>query len=280
MTLHLNSTGGLGNQLFQIAALIQAADRIKADKHIRFKSSGKTLRTFESRVLLESLGISLCSPRCKYQFQKIKYLQEVDDLQAFETISDGSFMSGYFQDINYNRNSRTRIIDAISSNFGSCCNLSHAKNENTAAVHVRIGDYAFDKRNFNFHGVLSEDYFENAILEVIKSSPIDTIYVYSDTPDRAREKIEGIVSRVDPHIRMKAGVCNRNNLICEMLQLSLFDSLILSNSSFSWWAAALGIRNVTVGPTRWYRDSAMRGVNPMIQDWRKIDSVFEGEDKF
>ena len=80
MTLHLNSTGGLGNQLFQIAALLEAADRLQVDKHIRFKSSGKTLRTFDSLDLLESLGISPCTFRCKFEFRKNIYIQNDGDL--------------------------------------------------------------------------------------------------------------------------------------------------------------------------------------------------------
>ena len=280
MTLHLNSTGGLGNQLFQIAALLEAADRLQVDKHIRFKSSGKTLRTFDSSDLLESLGISLCTFRCKSEFRKKIYIQNEGDFQKFNSISDHTFMSGYFQDSDYNRNSRRKILNAITSNYKSCCENDQDRNIQTVAIHLRIGDYALDKTNFKFHGVLSEEYYENAIQLVKKTSRIENIYIFSDTPDQAQAKIDSITSRINPRISVKFGVCKNNNSICEMFRLGSFDNLIMSNSSFSWWAGALRIRNSTIGPTRWYRDDKMQSSNPMLKGWHKVNNSFEGEVNF
>jgi hypothetical protein len=277
LTLHLNSTGGLGNQLFQLAALIQAADKINVEKHIRYKSSGKTFRTFDSRILLESLGISLCSSRCKLIFPRKRYFQQERDFNIFEKIPDGTWMNGYFQDSEYNLYSRTKIIQAISSRFGDCCNSAHERGLKAVAIHVRIGDYALNRINFNFHGVLSGEYYEKAIKEVEIASGIDVIYIYSDTPDQARIKIEKAIRRINPLIRIESGKCKNNNLICELYQLGSYENLIMSNSSFSWWAGILRTRNITVGPTRWYRENSMQRVNPMIQEWIKVDGLFESE---
>jgi hypothetical protein len=275
VTLHLNSTGGLGNQLFQIAALLEAGDRLQVDKHMRFKSSGKTLRTFDSSDLLKSLGISLCTLRCKFEFHRNIYIQNEGDFQEFNSISDHTFMSGYFQNSDYNRNSRTKILNAIASNYKSCC--ENDQDISTVAIHLRIGDYALNKTNFKFHGVLSEKYYENAIELVEKTSKIENIYIFSDTPDQAQAKIENITSRINPRISVKFGACKNNNSICEMFRLGSFDNLVMSNSSFSWWAAALKIRNSTIGPTRWYRDDKLQSVNPMLKSWYKVDNYFEGE---
>ena len=277
MTLHLNATGGLGNQLFQIAALIEASDRIGVERHIRFKSTGKTHRFFESKVLLDTLGISLCSLRCRLETLGRNYFQTEADFDIFDDLSDHSALSGYFQNSHYNLSSRQKLVAAIALSFKSCCDLAAAPRTNDVAVHVRLGDYLLDETNFKYHGVLSENYFREAIKALYFLGELGDLYVFSDNPDQARDKIESITSTIIPGTKVIVGVCKNNNLLCEIYRLGNFNNLILSNSSFSWWAGVMRNRKNTIGPLRWYREKSMRHVNPMIEGWSQIVNVFEGE---
>lgn len=277
MALHLNSTGGLGNQLFQIAALIESARRLDAKKHIRFKTTGNTKREFESKVLLETLDISLCSFRCKFDSFGRNYIQRDSDFEIFHTLPDSFRMNGYFQNEGYNEKSRQSIFDAIALHFGLCCDPVLEQRTRSIAIHVRLGDYLLDSTNFMIHGVLSENYFESAIQFLQSSLELESVYVYSDTPEVAQAKIERIASKIDSGIKVKAGLCKNQNLLCEMYQLGNFDNLVMSNSSFSWWAAAMRDRKNTIGPLRWYREESRRHINPMVNGWRQILNTFEGE---
>jgi len=277
MTLHLNSTGGLGNQLFQIAALIDSAERLKAEKHIKYRSTGNTTREFESRVLLETLEISLCSFRCKFDSLGKNYIQQESDFEIFRALPDSSRLNGYFQDAEYGMQGQKRILDAIALRFEHCCNPVLPPGGNSVAIHVRLGDYLLNQTNFMIHGVLSENYFESAIQLLQSSREIESVYVFCDTPGVARQKIERLVSKIDSGIQVKAGLCKNQNLLCEMYQLGNFDNLVMSNSSFSWWAAAVRNRKNTIGPLRWYREESRRHMNPMVNSWLQIPNRFEGE---
>jgi hypothetical protein len=277
MTFHMNSTGGLGNQLFQIAALIDSAERLNTCKHIRFKSTGHTTRQFESEVLLKTLEISLCSFRCKFNVFGKRYIQQESDFEIFRALPDSSRLSGYFQNAEYGVQGRQRILDAIKLNIEHCCKPVLPPRASSVAIHIRLGDYLLDSTNFMIHGVLSENYFKSAIQLLQSSLEVKSVYVFSDTPEVAREKIERIASRIDSGIQLEAGLCKNQNLLCEMYQLGNFDNLVMSNSSFSWWAAAMRKRNHTIGPVRWYREESRRHMNPMINDWHQISNEFEGE---
>lgn len=277
MTIHLNSTGGLGNQLFQIAALIETADRLKTDKHIRFKSSGNTNREFESKVLLNALEIELCSFRCRFNYRGKSYTQQESDLEIYRALPDSSRLHGYFQDQEYSVHARQKIIDAIGFYAQNCCSSKLSPGENDVAIHVRLGDYLLNPTNFSIHGVLSSDYFERAIESIQSSLKIENIYVFSDNPDIALEKISRITSKIDSGIRVKTGSCNIQNLLCELYMIGEFDNLVLSNSSFSWWSAIMRNRKNSIGPSRWYRDESKQNMNPMLSNWLKILNEFEGE---
>lgn len=277
MTIHLNSTGGLGNQLFQIAALIETADRLKTDKHIRFKSSGYTNREFESKVLLNTLKIELCSFRCRFNFLGKKYTQQESDFEIYRALPDSSYLYGYFQDQEYSVHAQQKIIDAIGFHAQNCCSSKFSPGENDVAIHVRLGDYLLNPTNFLIHGVLSNDYFERAIESIQSSIKIENLYVFSDNPEVALEKIGYIASKVDSVIRVKTGSCNEQKLLCELYMIGKFDNLVMSNSSFSWWSAIMRNRKISIGPSRWYRDESRQNMNPMLSNWRKILNRFEGE---
>ncbi len=115
-----------------------------------------------------------------------------------------------------------------------------------ASIHVRRGDYL----NGKSHAVCTETYFNNAIKHLLQSKKIERFLVFSNDMQWAKEMLDfqnvpttfvdwntGIDSWQDMYIM---GKCPVN---------------IISNSSFSWWAAWLNKHpeKVVITPNIWSR---------------------------
>jgi len=120
----------------------------------------------------------------------------------------------------------------------------HAKwgslNKNAVVVHIRRGDYADPAQAH--HGILNHIYF----LRAMGLAPNSTFAIFSD--EIAWCKQQEWLKRPDCIFVDEPDEANALYL------MSLFSSFILSNSSFSWWAAYLASeRNVTVwAPDQWF----------------------------
>jgi hypothetical protein len=61
----------------------------------------------------------------------------------------------------------------------------------------------------------------------------------------------------------------------DLMLMSQSDALIMSNSSFSWWAAQLGNRSkIVVCPTKWFRD-IMDPEGLIPPEWNQWESQWE-----
>ena len=117
-------------------------------------------------------------------------------------------------------------------------------------VHVRLGNYSGLEESF---GALSADYFRTAIGEALteEHSKIDHIYLYSDDVEKAYEYLTLMEWGVPVTLIGKnSGMTDEEILVL----MSNSDSLVISNSTFSWWAAALGNQEKTVyAPATWFK---------------------------
>jgi hypothetical protein len=135
-------------------------------------------------------------------------------------------------------------------------------------VHVRLGNYSGLEESF---GALSDEYFRNAIREALteESSKIEQIYLYSDDVDKAYEYLTLMEWGVPVKLAGKnSGMTDEEILVL----MSNSESLVISNSTFSWWAAALGNQDKRVyAPSKWFK-----GMNDPIDlyppHWKLVES--------
>ena len=120
-------------------------------------------------------------------------------------------------------------------------NIPHESNK--VFIHVRRGDYT----NEIFLGVrgidLPKRYFDKAIL-LIKEAVKNPFFVFlSDDPSYVEDCFGGIEPKI----------ISRNSIKTDLAIMSMCDAAVISNSSFSWWGAALMKRpTLIVAPKYWY----------------------------
>lgn len=132
----------------------------------------------------------------------------------------------------------------------------------TVAIHVRRTDYRAN-RDVNFIG---QAYYESAIQEIKQLVPGCRLFLFSDDPAAAlkdfelEDKIHCVVSPTADPLR-------------DLHLMSLASHQIISNSTYSWWAAWLGKKagQEVLVPNRWYRDASIAPIGEkLVPGWRTV----------
>lgn len=264
--------GGLGNQMFQYAfykALDKQFGTVKAD--VREFKTYKLHNGFELKDVFDiklkhasPLEVNLLDHRnrqWKYRklrrllFLKGEYYEEQTLFSYNASLFDdprSKVYWGYWQHYLYVE----RVADQLRKDF-IFPNLKPSKNldllnelkqnEQSVALHVRRGDYLKDPF---LGGLVNLDYFEKAISLIKGQIEKPVFYVFSDDMSWCRENL--------PLSDDKAKFIDWNKgaeSYRDMQLMSNCKHAIISNSSFSWWAAWLNQHpgKVIIVPKTWYR---------------------------
>ena len=258
-------SGGIGNQLFQYSAGLSVSARLKAELvlDISWYQRSKEFSNFRTMELhqfvdLEGAGISTSRLNSKLRLaqRKIQNFAIVRDitcdpvrlgsLEAYQNIR----MEGYWQSERYFTNIQHSLRKAIAKrdfvsdlSFGLADEIESTK---CIGLHVRRGDYITNSNALAYHGVCDAEYFNRGVKYVRGSQPIELIYLFSDDIDWCQKNLDfGIETRI-----VEDNICDTDQLKL----LSLCNHQVISNSSFSWWAAWLGktTDQVVVYPRFWF----------------------------
>ncbi len=160
---------------------------------------------------------------------------------------------GYWQDVAYFQ----PIADTLRTDFD--LNYENYRRNNhalprlepgvTLGVHVRRGDYVTLSKHLGANRALPISYYLKAIEHVVSVREIRLIVVVSDDPEWCLKHF------TDPRcVIVNAG----NRSIEDFSLLQNCDHHVLSNSSFSWWAAWLADspNHFVVAPAKWHHDGS------------------------
>jgi hypothetical protein len=161
-----------------------------------------------------------------------------------------SYIIGYFQSyvwpsksINKNFFKDMHLIKS-NSEFEYYRELS--KVEKPLVVHIRLGDYLVQKS----FGILSKDYYNDAIESLWCLNKYEKIWVFSNEPDQVK-------SYIPVHLRASSRTIDLNlGDSATTLQLMRYGhGYVLSNSTFGWWGAFLSVNSDVdvVVPKPWFK---------------------------
>lgn len=293
--------GGLGNQLFQIAAGIRFAKDSKLIIDLSLMNSKPEIGLLDSDLFnwqkivdsefriqsrsyffrrLCNLSIRLSSMDYSSRWFKSLYLilnKSLRELLGAITgmnwqISKGvgfdnslnmgksGVLLGYFQTYEFSTELLGMQLNSSSENMQS--ELNYMAGSNTIVVHVRLGDYRTE-RNF---GIQNTEYFFAALEKLWATEKYNSISLFSD-------EIDAATSYVPLELREKVRAYSPNQFNpAETLELMRYgDAYILSNSTFSWWAAQLSYAKNPriIVPEKWFR-TASEPVNLIPQSWERL----------
>lgn len=260
ITAHLE--GGLGNQLFILAAGLEQARRLGCplfldlDNYRRqndrtFALDGLQLENVY--ILPENKSANLGLPskvwtrisrtdRTHVELNK-KYAAEIDRIHV------GTHLVGFFQSPFYFKS----VFDEILSNLATF-DIHEKYPENQINIHLRRGDYTLPG-NADHYGLVSKGYIHQS-LEVIRTlTNMRKTIVFSDSPELV---VETLPKQVEYTLDSPKGVKNRP--LDLLSRMSSGTGFVMSNSTLSWWAAHLmnwkSPGALVVAPKPWYLKEA------------------------
>jgi len=224
---YLGKLGRLGNQLFQIASTIGIARRNGCE----FVFPRWPYARFFHKQLPYGNDINcdlVCGER-DYAYHDVR-------------ITRSTNLIGFFQSQRYFARCESLVREYFAPS-GDMRERLEAKmrrfeGRQVCSLHVRRGDYVGNPR---FHDLMESDYYRDACSRFDK----ETIFlVFSDDVEWCRERFAG------PRFIFS----NAPNDIADLFVMSMCDSHIIANSSFSWWGAWLNPSptKTVITPRRWF----------------------------
>jgi len=239
--------GGLGNQLFQFTAALHLRN-IKG-LNVAFADWTKSYSLCNTKRQLE---IDVLIKEAHFQFQNV-YPKSIarlvsivnSNLVYWESsvgqnlplakIENQKIVVGFFQNANLVDSVGKNLLDLISnSNF--LPGLIKEAPKNHVAVHVRYGDYLKNKKTRRFHGLMTEDYYINSVIELATELNLKDVLFVTDNTEQLHLDFHNFFSKTDLSITVSKSM----NHFVDFVKIVNSRGIIMSNSSFSWWASWLG----------------------------------------
>ncbi|RKG46098.1 MULTISPECIES: alpha-1,2-fucosyltransferase [Acinetobacter] len=269
--------GGLGNQIFQFAtALNHALDNeceliidISHLNHDALREYELVNLNLKYKILKNNLHrkffiffISLLN------FRKPTFFTEKENFNFYQLpYNDKSILilDGYFQNFKYFEKNKQNLIDIFNIDYPNDLNLINIRNTNSVALHVRRGDYINNQKTNNIHGSCSIEYYNSAIKKFNDKSY--TFFIFSDDINWVKDNIK---------ITNEHYFVSDTNLsdFQEFVLMKNCKHFIISNSTFSWWAAWLSNtpQKTVICPKNWFKDPTLNNLSKknIINNWIKI----------
>lgn len=295
--IYVEVQGNLGNQLFQYAYArhIQKHTKQKIVLNLYNFNKGRpdlkfTLNQFvlNNAVFIEkdkplpyyantftifSRVLRKVCPRLYHNMLKafgVIIWQESKVIEDPKFIHQNYYLSGWFQSVKYFEDVRGELITEIvprNINYNNSDLYNEIRNTNSVCISIRRGDYVTNMRFNRLYYVCDEKYFIKAVKE-LQNKEKDLVFVFfSDDIEWVKENI---------YIEGKCIYETGKDSVAEKLRLmSACKHYILSNSSFSWWAQFMRVREggYTIAPNRWNNTNDNREIYG--SDWILIDTQKE-----
>jgi hypothetical protein len=253
-------SGGVGNQLFQYAAgRTIAAERgvplqVVALPHRGSRSLGirdlldvpKAVLTPHERflcgfpdaplagtpALVKRAAKSVDRQASRYHIVRQTLLDMADPKPDFDPRYRYLHLRGFFQHPSYYEPVLDEIVDEMSRKLGPTLDLDSGAG--VVAMHFRRGDYLLYGYDlpFSFH--------EGALSVITRSCPVSRVLVMSDDSDFAALAAEHFEREGLPAEAVAGGAARTD--LDDFRTLTTAQHVVMSNSTFVWWAAVLGDR--------------------------------------
>jgi hypothetical protein len=222
--------GGLGNQMFQIAATVALAKRNNDEACFNFDYCTTPLQGNPSNKYKDVLFSKICN-RNDVKFSS--FYNEPKFSYTEIPYQENLLLKGYFQSYKYFLDFEKEIQDL----FTLPTNIFENTIPNLTSIHVRRGDYI---RLQNYHGVCPKEYYQKA-MELM--GDVNFIFV-SDDMNWVKQNFKGD----------NIFYSDSTEELLDLTLMSICTNNIISNSSFSWWGAFLNKNpnKKIIAPSQWF----------------------------
>ena len=251
-----NLQGGLGNQMFQIAATHALSLRNNDICGFNFDRCYTPLQGNPSSKYKNNIFSKLNESK-DYVF-RVGYTEPRFGYEELP-YAPGLVLTGFFQSENYFNDYKNEIKNIFSIDKTNAKIFIDSIKKNglpVTSIHVRRGDYI---NLSHMHSLCSLEYYNEAINYIGES----VFIVVSDDINWVKENIKGD----------NLHYSNFKDELDDLALMACCDNNIISNSTFSWWGAYLNenVNKKIVAPKIWFGPSGPKDIEDIIpNNWKKI----------
>jgi hypothetical protein len=259
--------GGLGNQLFQFALGTKLGIDYKRTVIFLAPKNGIPNRLTELGLetnfpylpLVEANKIVFI-PMKKCNITHIKVINEEEFHYSPLLISKRhSRIVGYFQSEKYFLEISNLLRNFLKIKF----NIPEISNIDAIAIQIRLGDMARVPQFRKVHGLINDGYILRS-LESFNCS-YEELIVYGDDLDSIKNELPMLA-------KSNAKYATKQLDTKHFVELASSPNIIISNSTFGWWAAWLGEGNV-VAPKQWFSEFGLMNRSTkdlFLENWKLL----------
>lgn len=188
--------------------------------------------------------------------------------ENLKNINKSIILNGYYQHEKYFLKIKNEInndFNFLSKKIKNKNILDMMKNNNSIALHIRRGDYIKDSSTYEKHGVCDLSFYDQAINYFSKNNPY--FFIFSDDIEWCKNNIS-----INGKFIFVSDICSSD--IEEFLLMQNCKNFIISNSTFSWWAAWLATNNtkIIICPKNWFKDERLNTLSKELipKNWLRI----------
>jgi hypothetical protein len=277
----VNLFGGLGNQLFQIAAAYKIS-QIKNKKitidtslqnyfkfsHEKFNLSDIFKLNFKKKKYNNFYQILLKKIILKFRFLsnfQDFYVTELNYLKTLKKDFTEIEMLDYWQNLDFFKSHINEIKNLLKFKQikvdKNLLNIISIKN--SVSLHIRRGDYTSKKNYVNYS--LPIDYYEKAINKINQKKKNLIFFIFSDDKKWVKNNFLKKFKKFDLNL------VSTDKSYKDFFLMTKCKHHIISNSTFSWWSAFLNKNNkkLIIYPSVWFKNKLKA---PAIFDdkWIKV----------
>lgn len=292
--ISVNFRGGLANRMFMYAfsrSLVARGKEVTIDNHNFKPRERMTYEAVNISDAFPNIEIKYTSPH-KYRFSLVsgrkgkllrglsrfiigeKYYFEPEFKycpEVYDQIKENSNIIGFWQTEKYFADIKEDIFRQFefipfSEEKNMTCR-DHMLAENSVAIHVRKGmDYLRDSL---WDDTCPADYYRKAIDYIKSHVENPKFYLFTDNLEWVKSNISGTDFTVIDWNPTKGKFNFR-----DMQLMTYAKHIIISNSSYSWWAAWLNKNksNIVIAPKQWFSPQVKEYLNNDIvcDNWVKL----------
>jgi hypothetical protein len=253
--LRIKLTGGLGNQLFGMAALIALRKELKCKASVdstNFKRI-QIKRHLEVEPILYDQKIEIVDEEHQNNFYEVNPFRY--DPRVLK-IRKNTTLNGYFQSQYYFSNYSEEIRSILLRSF---LGRSKLVSKPGISLHARRGDYVHS----DYHGLCSLNYYKSAVRILRSIWGNLPVYIFSDD--------ESFAPKITRQISNSIIFNKRLTPIDTLIAMSQNSCLVASNSSFSFWAGFLSMKTYgrIILPEQWTNFENAEEL--ILPEWITID---------
>ncbi len=264
-------SGGLGNQMFQVAVAHSyqlrfpnieiVIDVSQFNNNIRKLELDKFFYIKENFLFINQpiLSDNLIIRNFSNLLGNKIFIESnpfIFDEKLFKC-KDGKKIRGYFQSEKYFSGIRDEIIKIFKFPILALAsiaeNIKAIQECNSVSLHVRRGDYISNKSANAYHGVLSLDYYKQAAAKINYIVQEPHYFIFSDDTNWVKSNLNFVPSATFVDIN------KGDNSYLDMYLMSQCKHNIIANSSFSWWGAWLNQNEekIVIAPQKWLANNEL-----------------------